>query len=40
MLQGLIQELFTPINREAAETNENNGAEEEIESSIPLTQLF
>ncbi|CAG8530604.1 5866_t:CDS:2, partial [Funneliformis caledonium] len=34
MLQGLIRELFTPINEE---TNGNNDAGEEFEGSIPLT---
>jgi hypothetical protein len=40
MLQGLIQELLTPINGEVVEINDNNDAEEEFEGSIPLTQLF
>ncbi|CAG8611791.1 8109_t:CDS:1, partial [Diversispora eburnea] len=37
MLQGFIKELFTPINGELVETNDNNDAEE---GSIPLTRLF
>lgn len=40
MLQGLIRELFPPINEETVETNGNNDAGEEFQGSIPLTMLF
>ncbi|RHZ71230.1 hypothetical protein Glove_261g3 [Diversispora epigaea] len=37
MLQGFIEELFTSINEELVESNDNNDVEE---GSIPLVQLF